>query len=188
MTLPLGQLFSISKMTFQPPWLLKKNFFLGLTWLAFQDSLELFPRESNQKPFSEFPDLSYKPPVSNPRVPCAHLSEHPAHRMLFHRIGPHVRGSLSLSTTLWTLRVLVSLLFFDLFISVCLVAQACPTLGDPMDCSPPGSSVHGNSPGKKTGVGCHPLLQGIFPTQGMNPGLPHCRRFLYCLRQLPGTR
>jgi len=40
-----------------------------------------------------------------------------------------------------------------------------------MDCSPPGSSVHGDSPGKNTGVGCHALLQGIFPTQGLNPGL-----------------
>ena len=35
-----------------------------------------------------------------------------------------------------------------------------------MDCSPPGSSVLGDSPGKNTGVGCHALLQGIFPTQG----------------------
>ena len=35
-----------------------------------------------------------------------------------------------------------------------------------MDCSPPGSSVHGNSSGKNTGVGCHAILQGIFPTQG----------------------
>ena len=34
-----------------------------------------------------------------------------------------------------------------------------------MDCSLPGSSVHGDSPGKNTGVGCHALLQGIFPTQ-----------------------
>ena len=42
---------------------------------------------------------------------------------------------------------------------------------DPMDCSPPGSSVHGGSPGKGTGVGCHALLQRIFPTQGGNPGL-----------------
>ena len=33
-----------------------------------------------------------------------------------------------------------------------------------------------NSPGKNTGVGCHFLLQGIFPTQGSNPGLPHCRQ------------
>ena len=34
-------------------------------------------------------------------------------------------------------------------------------------------------PGKNTGVGCHFLLQGIFPTQGLNPGLPHCRQTLY---------
>ena len=46
-----------------------------------------------------------------------------------------------------------------------------PTLCDPMDCSPPGSSVHGDSPGKNTGVGFHALLQGIFSTQGWNPGL-----------------
>ena len=38
-----------------------------------------------------------------------------------------------------------------------------------MDCSPPGSSVHGDSPGKNTRVGCHALLQGIFLTQGLNP-------------------
>ena len=52
---------------------------------------------------------------------------------------------------------------------LCLVSQLCLTLCDPMDCSPPGSSVHGYSPGKKTGVGCHALLQWIFPTQGSNP-------------------
>ena len=33
-----------------------------------------------------------------------------------------------------------------------------------------------NSPGQNTGVGSHSLLQGIFPTQGWNPGLPHCRQ------------
>ena len=38
-----------------------------------------------------------------------------------------------------------------------------------------------NSPGQNTGVGSHSLLQGIFPTQGSNPGLPHCRRILYQL-------
>ena len=48
------------------------------------------------------------------------------------------------------------------------VAQSCPTLCDPVDCSPAGSSVHGDSPGKNTGVGCYALLQGIFPTQGSN--------------------
>ena len=50
-----------------------------------------------------------------------------------------------------------------------------------MDYSPPAFSAHENSPGKNTGVGCHALLQGIFPTQGLNPGLLHCRRILYCL-------
>ena len=50
-----------------------------------------------------------------------------------------------------------------------------------MDCSPPGSSVHGDSPCKNTGVGYHLLLQRIFPTQGLNPGLPHCRQTLYHL-------
>ena len=64
---------------------------------------------------------------------------------------------------------------------LCLVAQSCPTLWDPMDCSLSGSSVHGDSPGKNTEVGCHVLLQGIFPTQGSNPGLLHCRRILYKL-------
>ena len=62
-----------------------------------------------------------------------------------------------------------------------LVAQSCPTLYNPMDCSPPGFSVQGDSPGQNTGVGCHALLQGIFLTQGSNPGLLHCRQILYCL-------
>ena len=70
---------------------------------------------------------------------------------------------------------------------LCLVAQPCPTLWDPMDCSPPGSSVHGDSPGKNTGVGCHFLLPGIFPTQGLNPGLPHCRQILYRLSHQGST-
>ena len=52
---------------------------------------------------------------------------------------------------------------------------------NPVDCSPPGLSVHRDSPGKNTGVDCHFLLWGIFPTQGSNPGFPHCRGILYCL-------
>ena len=62
-----------------------------------------------------------------------------------------------------------------------LVAQSCLTLCDPMDYSPPGFSIHGDSPGQNTGVGCHALFQGIFPTQGSNPGLPHCRQILHHL-------
>ena len=61
------------------------------------------------------------------------------------------------------------------------VTQLCPTLCDPMVYRPPGSSVQGDSPGKNTAVGCHALLQGIFPTQGSNPGAPHRRRILYHL-------
>ena len=64
---------------------------------------------------------------------------------------------------------------------LCLVAQLCSTLGDPMDCSPPGSSVHGDSPGKNTGVGSLSLLQGIFQTQELNWGLLHGRQILYQL-------
>ena len=63
---------------------------------------------------------------------------------------------------------------------VCEVTSMCLTLSDPMDdCSPPGSSVHGDSPGKNTGVGCCAFLQGIFLTQGSNPHLLYCRRILY---------
>ena len=50
----------------------------------------------------------------------------------------------------------------------CLVtAQSCLTLCNSMDCSPPGSSAQWDSPGKKTGVGCHALLQELLPTQGL---------------------
>ena len=49
----------------------------------------------------------------------------------------------------------------------------------PMDRGAWQPTVH--STGKNTGLGCHALLQGIFPTQGLNPGLPHCRQILYHL-------
>ena len=52
-------------------------------------------------------------------------------------------------------------------------AQLCLTLCNPMDCSPSGTSVRGIFPGKNTGVGCHFLPQGIFPTQGSDPDLLH---------------
>ena len=61
-----------------------------------------------------------------------------------------------------------------------LVTQSCLTFYDPMDCSPPGSSVHGILP-KNAGVGSHSLLPGIFPTEGLNPGLLLCRWILYHL-------
>ena len=71
---------------------------------------------------------------------------------------------------------------------VCWVTQSCPTLCNPMDCSPPGTSVHADSPGKSTGAGCHALLQGIFPTQGLNPGLLHSWWILYHLSHQQSPR
>ena len=62
------------------------------------------------------------------------------------------------------------------------------TLSESESCSVMSDSLrhHGlyspwNSPGQNTGIGSCSLLQGIFPTQGLNPGLPHCRRVLYQL-------
>ena len=60
-----------------------------------------------------------------------------------------------------------------------LVTQSCQILCDSVDCSPPGSLQPArllcpwSSPEKNTGVGSHSLLQGLFPTQGSNLGLPH---------------
>ena len=70
---------------------------------------------------------------------------------------------------------------FFLSAVLCLVTQCCHTLWNPMDCRLPGSSVHGYSPGKNTGVSFRALLQRIFPIQGLNPGLLHCRWILYQL-------
>ena len=59
----------------------------------------------------------------------------------------------------------ITALLTKLCAALCLVTPLCPTLCDPMDCSLPGSSVCRDSPGKRTAVGCHVLLQGTFPTQ-----------------------
>ena len=62
-----------------------------------------------------------------------------------------------------------------------LITQSYLTLCDPLDCSPPGSSVQGILQTRIPGVSCHSLLQGIFPSQGSNLGLLHCRQILYHL-------
>ena len=64
---------------------------------------------------------------------------------------------------------------------LCLVAQLCLTLCNPVNCSLPGSSVHEDSSGRNTRVGFYALLQGIIRTQGLNPGLSHRRQILYHL-------
>ena len=53
-----------------------------------------------------------------------------------------------------------------------LVIQSCLTLCDSMDCSPPGSSVQGDSPSKNTGVGCHTLPPGDLSNPGIEPRSP----------------
>ena len=58
----------------------------------------------------------------------------------------------------------------------------------PMDYSPQGSSIHGDSPGKNTGVGFHALLQGIFPSQGSNWTLLLCRQIFSHLSHQGGPR
>ena len=73
-------------------------------------------------------------------------------------------------------------------VCVCLVTQSCLTLCNPMDCSPPGSSVHEVSPSKNPGVGCPALFQGIFPTQGSNSGLLLCRQILCHLSHMGSPR
>ena len=80
---------------------------------------------------------------------------------------------------------------------VCLGIRMCHSH---MKCESESSSVvsdslppHGlynpwNSPGYNTRIGSHSLLQGIFPTQGLNPGLPQCRRILYQLSHQGSSR
>ena len=62
-----------------------------------------------------------------------------------------------------------------------LATQLCLTLCEPMDYSPPGSSVHGISQVKIPEWVAIPFSRGPPPSQGSNPGLLHCRQILYCL-------
>ena len=73
-------------------------------------------------------------------------------------------------------RSLYQIVFQLLVNKLCTNAQSCPTLCDPMEWSPPDSSVH-----KNTRVGCHILIQGIFPTRGSNLHLLQCKQILYLL-------
>ena len=75
-----------------------------------------------------------------------------------------------------------SFLYTRVCVYVCvLVTQSCLTLCNLMDCRPPGSSVHGILQANILEWGSHALLQGIFLTQGLNPGLLHCRHIFYHL-------
>ena len=71
-------------------------------------------------------------------------------------------------------------------VGACSIAQLCPTLGGPVDCSPPGSSVHGIL--QNTGVGTNFLLQWIFLTQGSNLLLLNCQEDSLPLNQQGNPR
>ena len=62
-----------------------------------------------------------------------------------------------------------------------LIAQSCQTICDPMDCNPPGSSVHGILQARILEWVVIPFFRGIFLTQRSNPGILHCRQILYHL-------
>ena len=74
-------------------------------------------------------------------------------------------------TSTWETHITVSMQY--------LVTQSRPTLWDPMDCSPPGPWEFSRQE-YWNGLPCS-LFQGMFPTQGLKPGLPHCRQILYHL-------
>ena len=71
------------------------------------------------------------------------------------------------------------LLYLCVFVCVCLVTKPCLILCDPMDCSPPGSSVHGILQARILDWIAMPFSRGSAWTQGSNPSLLHCRWILY---------
>ena len=71
---------------------------------------------------------------------------------------------------------------------LCLAAPLCLTLRDPIDSSPPGPSVHGDSPGMNTGVGCHALSRGSLQPRDQTQDLPHCRQIHYHLNHQGSPR
>ena len=90
---------------------------------------------------------------------------------------------LNLVSRIWNTncqKLKITLTYFLLYLDWCVkwekVAQSCLTLCNPMD-----YTVYGISLGQNTRVGSLSLLQGIFPTQGLNPGLSCCRQILYQL-------
>ena len=113
--------------------------------------------------------------VGIPKYICSSIGVYhpPCSLAIWHVISGYLNESI---------RDFMWIVLWPFLIGVCVLS--CSVVSNslgPMDCNLPGTSVHGDSPGKSTEVGCHALLQGIFSTQGSNPGLPHCSRILYHL-------
>ena len=86
----------------------------------------------------------------------------------------HSVSILLASTVMLAARVRLGNVACPILVATCMHAQLlqlCPTLCNPMNCGPQVLCPR-DSPGKNTGVDCHTLLQGIFPTQGLNSWLP----------------
>ena len=91
--------------------------------------------------------------VFEPRQPDSEskflLSGHPARTVSLDGVGSGTVGDPEVQ---WMVSGFGASVYLCSCAVLCLVTQSCPSLCNPMDCSPPGSSVHGDSPGKKTGV------------------------------------
>ena len=96
-------------------------------------------------------------------------------------------GTTKVTCSRWMSLIKIHLPWLKRCCVLCLVAQLCLTLCNPMDCSPPGYSVHWDSPDKNTGVGTRSLLQGIIQNQELNQSLLHCRWIPYQLSSRRGT-
>ena len=125
--------------------------------------------------------ISREGQVAGPLI-CSVWTERPCFTPASSGGSPHYPQVWSFTEWTQSIHWRLSIHKCDLLQGQALVTQSCLTFCNPMDCSPPGFSVHGNSSGKSTGVGSHSLLQGIFPIQGLNLGLLHCRQILYWLR------
>ena len=93
-------------------------------------------------------------------------------QMLFYVLGTQTQICLKKKTSFKKLWVHHDISKYDQLyshkVAVCVYAQSCWTFCNSMDCSLPDFFLHGDSPGKNTGVGCHFLLQGI-PNPGIKP-------------------
>ena len=122
-------------------------------------------------------------------TPCSglysDLNHHPHHPILIISVSPPVRLPICSLTPKILHRSRPVISCSPTLVKV-KVTQSCPTL-QRHGLQPARLLCSWNSPGKNTGVGCHFLLQGIFPTQGSNSGLPRCRQILYHLSHLHFT-
>ena len=138
-----------------------------LHWWA--DSL---PLNQQRSPHDGFSCLMKKGSIQTTVARFLHFTDHKCFRTNLYRPTELPTFYLAKKRGYYEIRQKKHYLFS---LSKVKVSQSCLTLCDPMDCP-------WNSPSQNTGMGSLSLLQGSFPTQGSNPGLPHCRWVLYQLR------